>query len=77
MHRSIKEMNLLGQGYKFDVLRAKALLRFGNVVPLSELVAFSLDPGEDEAEAMKAFQVLVCRGIDDEALVRAIEAWAL
>ncbi len=53
----VDEMNRIGRGYNFDVLRAKALLKYGDVKQLIDIFAYDLmSCSEEERE-----DILSCR----------------
>lgn len=68
----INEINRRGFGYDFETLRAKALLRYGRLVPLGHLVQFSF-PFEITPERMNEIvNTPVGRGVDLSTLNRAL-----
>jgi transposase len=73
MNRSIDAINAAGSGYDFDTLRAKALLRYGNIIPLGDLVNFDLMSvaPEDRQELLGR---PVVRGFDPSTLDKALRA---
>jgi transposase len=72
MNRSINDINSGGFGYGFETLRSKVLLRYGNIIPLGDLVAFSAGGSEEEMEALMNTAV-VRTGFDPATLRRAIK----
>ncbi|MGM5018751.1 ISL3 family transposase [Tardiphaga sp. 367_B4_N1_1] len=72
MNRSINDINSGGFGYDFETLRAKVLLRYGNIIPLGDLVAFSPNGTEEEMEALLNTPV-VRSGFDPATLLRALK----
>jgi transposase len=73
MNRSIDAINAAGSGYDFDTLRAKALLRYGNIIPLGDLVNFELTSVAPEDRAALV-DTPVVRGFDPSTLGRALRA---
>lgn len=68
----INEINRRGFGYDFETLRAKALLRYGRLIPLGHLVQFSF-PFEITPERMNEIvNTPVGRGVDLSTLSRAL-----
>lgn len=72
MNRSINDINSRGFGYDFETLRAKVLLRYGNIIPLGDLIAFHAEGTEEEIEALMN-QAVVQTGFDPATLVRALK----
>jgi transposase len=71
MNRSINAINRRGFGYDFEVLRAKALLRYGNIIPLGDLAAFDLMSIPEE-KWDEILNVPVIHGFDPATLERAL-----
>jgi transposase len=71
MNRSINQISSAGYGFDFEMLRTKALLRYGNITPLGDLREFepmSLEPDERVARLDQP----VVFGMDPSTLVRAL-----
>jgi len=58
----LDEISRAGRGYDLETLRAKALLKYGNVVPLIDKYAYSLRPGDPESDLILA--TTVGHGVD-------------
>lgn len=69
----VDQINRTGRGYDFDTLRAKALLRYGNVVPLTDEVLFDLMsvPVEERAAILEA---TIGHGVDLSTFERSVAA---
>lgn len=72
MNRSIADINRAGNGMDFQTLRAKAILRYGNLIPeerfkLFFMDAFTMDDDDDDT-------VLVGSGFDPSTLIADLEA---
>lgn len=70
----IDEINRTGRGYDLKILRAKALLKHGDVQPLTDLYAFSLRLGDPESE--RILETMVGHGVDVSTFERDIAAEA-
>lgn len=68
----INAINAAAHGMKFETLRAKALLRYGNIIPAGKLLAFDLGGMSDE-EADAALSMPVVHGFDPSTLTRALK----
>jgi transposase len=73
MNRSINAINVAGSGYDFETLRAKALLRYGNIIPLGDLVNFDLMSVQAQDRAA-LLGTAVVKGFDPSTLDRALRA---
>lgn len=72
MNRSVADINRASNGMDFQTLRAKAILRYGNLIPEERfrfymLDAFSIDDDDDDT-------VLVGAGFDPSTLIADLEA---
>lgn len=72
MNRSLNEIVSRGFGYEFETFRLKAILRFGNVVPLADLAAFDLSAVPEE-EWDELLNIAVVGGLDPATLERALK----
>lgn len=68
----IRHIDRAGRGYDLSILRAKALLRYGNVKPLDETVDFRLTP--EDADEMLG--VTFGHGVDVSTFESAVGAEA-
>lgn len=66
----IRQIDRAGRGYDLSILRAKALLRYGNVQPLHEVVDFALRP-EDADDVLS---VTFGHGVDVSTFEAAVAA---
>ena len=69
----IDQMNRLGRGYDFEVLRAKALLKFGGIKPLVQVMAFNL-LGLSREEQRAILDAEIGIGTDLSTLSAALDA---
>ena len=68
----IRHIDRAGRGYDLSILRAKALLRYGNVKPLDETVDFRLTP----EMADEIMGITIGHGVDVSTFESAVGAEA-
>ncbi len=73
MNRSINIINAAGYGHDFATLRAKALLKHGNIIPLGDLVNFDLG-GVPPADRQALLERPVISGFDPSTLAKDLRA---
>lgn len=77
MNGRINKINSLAHGLKFDTLRKKALLRYGDIVPMSRFFAFNVrlpDLMEMEARGeVPPFAIPVGQGVPLSTLAKALK----
>ena len=68
----INEINRRGFGYEFDTLRAKALLRYGRLVPFGHLKQFRFPVDITPEEIAAIVNAPVGKGVSASTLARAM-----
>lgn len=66
----LDEIGRSGRGYKLETLRAKALLKYGDVRPLTSIVKFDLMSIRDIAEQDRILSTYVGHGLDPSTFER-------